>query len=311
MRYLVTGGAGFIGSNLVRSLLEKGHSVLCLDDFSTGRKKNIDDLFKNSKFEFVEHDLTRPFFPEKIDAIFNLASPASPVHFQFNPIRTLKMGTLALYNVLGIATRLKIPILQASTSEIYGDPLEHPQAETYWGNVNPIGPRACYDEGKRVAEALCISYRDYSKADVRIARIFNTYGPYMLDDDGRVICNFIVQALKGEDLTVYGDGSQTRSFCYVEDLVDGLIKLMDSDYKNPINIGNPSELKVIELARKVIDKIDTSSQIIHKSLPVDDPTRRKPDITLAKEVLNWNPYYSLDEGLGLTISWFRKILEGN
>lgn len=311
MRYLVTGGAGFIGSNLVRRLLKDGHSVLCLDDFSTGRKKNIANLLEDPNFELIEHDLTKPFFPDKIDAIFNLASPASPVHFQFNPIRTLKMGTLALYNVLGIASRLKIPILQASTSEIYGDPLEHPQAETYWGNVNPIGPRACYDEGKRVAEALCISYRDYSNTNVRIARIFNTYGPYMLDDDGRVICNFIVQALKGEDLTVYGDGSQTRSFCYVEDLVDGLIKLMDSDYKNPINIGNPSELKVIDLASKVIDKIDTSSQIIYKSLPVDDPTRRKPDIKLAKEILNWNPNISLDEGLGLTISWFRKRLEGN
>lgn len=311
MKYLVTGGAGFIGSNLVRRLLKDGHSVLCLDDFSTGRKKNIVNLLEDPNFELVEHDLTKPFYPEKIDAIFNLASPASPVHFQFNPIRTLKMGTLALYNVLGIATRLKIPILQASTSEIYGDPLEHPQAETYWGNVNPIGPRACYDEGKRVAEALCISYRDYSNTNVRIARIFNTYGPYMLDDDGRVICNFIVQALKGEDLTVYGDGSQTRSFCYVEDLVDGLIKLMDSDYKNPINIGNPSELKVIELARKVIDKIETPSQIIYKSLPVDDPTRRKPDIKLAKKILNWNPKFSLDEGLGLTISWFRKRLEGN
>tara|TARA_B100001123_G_C15256373_1_gene1004818 strand:- start:807 stop:1739 length:933 start_codon:yes stop_codon:yes gene_type:complete len=309
MRYLVTGGAGFIGSNLIRYLLKEGNSVLCLDDFSTGRKKNIENLLETSGFEFVEHDLTKPFFPEKIDAIFNLASPASPVHFQFNPIRTLKMGTLALYNVLGMATRLKIPILQASTSEIYGDPLVHPQTEDYWGNVNPIGPRACYDEGKRVAEALCVSYRDYSGTDIRIARIFNTFGPYMLQDDGRVICNFVVQALKGENLTVYGDGIQTRSFCFVDDLVKGLVSLMNSEYKDPMNLGNPNEIKIIDLAQKIIERTGTSSTIIYKPLPIDDPTRRKPNILLAKEILGWEPKMSLDEGLESTIEWFRKNLK--
>ena len=308
MRYLVTGGAGFIGSNLCRRLLSDGHSVACLDDLSTGKLRNIVDLESNERFEFFNHDLTKPFFPEKIDAIFNLACPASPVHYQYNPIRTLKMGTLAMYNVLGMAARLDVPILQASTSEIYGDPNEHPQSESYLGNVNPIGPRACYDEGKRVAEALCIAYESYNGVDIRIARIFNTYGPYMDPEDGRVVSNFIVQALKGENLTVYGDGSQTRSFCFVEDLVDGLIKLMSSSYKRPVNLGNPEEYSMVQFAELVKDKINSSSDIMFTDLPVDDPKRRCPDISLAKSKLNWNPEVSLNEGLEKTIVWYSKII---
>jgi nucleoside-diphosphate-sugar epimerase len=307
MKYLVTGGAGFIGSNLCRYLLKKGDSVICLDDLSTGKYKNVSEFELNPNFEFINHDLTKPFFPDDIEGIFNLACPASPVHYQYNPIRTLKMGTLAIYNVLGMAARQKIPILQASTSEIYGDPLEHPQTETYWGNVNPIGPRACYDEGKRVAESLCIAYKTYSQVDIRIARIFNTYGPYMDSNDGRVISNFIVQALRGESLTVYGDGQQTRSFCYVDDLVDGLYRLMKSDYSEPINLGNPEEYAIMELAEIIIKKLNMESNIIHKPIPIDDPKKRCPDISRAKKLLDWFPSTPLTIGIDETIKWFKHL----
>ncbi len=307
MKYLITGGAGFIGTNLCRKLLEDNNAVLCLDDLSTGKYRNIEDLVKNPNFEFFKHDLTKPFFPDKVDAIFNLACPASPVHYQYNPIRTLKMGTLAMYNVLGMAARLNIPILQASTSEIYGDPSVHPQTESYLGNVNPIGPRACYDEGKRVAEALCIAYQNYNNVDIRIARIFNTYGPYMDPKDGRVVSNFINQALANEPITVYGQGSQTRSFCYVSDLVEGLIKLMKSRYSLPVNLGNPEEYDILQFAQLIKEKIGSSSKIIFNELPVDDPKQRCPDISLAKETLEWAPQVSLDEGLQNTIRWYQKI----
>ncbi len=309
MRYLVTGGAGFIGSNLCRKLLHEGNSVACLDDLSTGKHRNIVELETHSNFEFFNHDLTKPFFPEKIDAIFNLACPASPVHYQYNPIRTLKMGTLAMYNVLGMAARLQVPILQASTSEIYGDPTEHPQTESYLGNVNPIGPRACYDEGKRVAEALCIAYESYNKVDIRISRIFNTYGPFMDPEDGRVVSNFITQALKSEPITVYGDGTQTRSFCFVDDLVNGLISLLNSDYNRPINLGNPEEFNMLEFANLVKEKVGSTSEIVFKKLPLDDPRKRCPDISLARKILEWQPKISLKEGLEITIDWYRSILE--
>jgi len=279
-----------------------------LDDLSTGCRSNIEELEKKPDFEFFEHDLTKPFFPDEIDGIFNLACPASPVHYQYNPIRTLKMGTLAMYNVLGMAARLDIPILQASTSEVYGDPLEHPQSESYWGNVNPIGPRACYDEGKRVAEALCIAYKQHSGVHIRIARIFNTYGPFMDHKDGRVVSNFIVQALRGIPITVYGDGSQTRSFCYVGDLVDGLIRLMKSDFNEPLNLGNPQEFTIIELAELVKKSVGVEVQIAYEKLPVDDPQRRCPDITLAKKILDWQPRTALNNGLVQTIDWFRSTL---
>ena len=307
MKYLVTGGAGFIGSNLCRRLLGDGNSVACLDDLSTGKYRNIEDLIKDSNFEFFNHDLTKPFFPDKIDAIFNLACPASPVHYQYNPIRTLKMGTLAMYNVLGMAARLDIPILQASTSEIYGDPSVHPQTETYLGNVNPIGPRACYDEGKRVAEALCIAYENYNNVDIRIARIFNTYGPYMDPNDGRVVSNFINQALTNKPITVYGDGSQTRSFCYVSDLVDGLIRLMNSNYNRPVNLGNPDEYDMLQFAKLIKEKTSSTSEILFYDLPIDDPKQRCPDISLAQEVLDWAPLITLDEGLKNTIKWYEKV----
>tara|TARA_B100002052_G_C15874665_1_gene596389 strand:+ start:136 stop:1062 length:927 start_codon:yes stop_codon:yes gene_type:complete len=308
MKYLVTGGAGFIGSNLCRRLLAQGHAVACLDDLSTGKFRNIEKLVDNPNFEFFNHDLTKPFFPDKIDAIFNLACPASPVHYQYNPIRTLKMGTLAMYNVLGMAARLNVPILQASTSEIYGDPTVNPQTESYLGNVNPIGPRACYDEGKRVAEALCIAYESYNNVNIRIARIFNTYGPYMDPSDGRVVSNFIVQALKGEPLTVYGDGSQTRSFCFVDDLVEGLIKLITSDYRRPVNLGNPEEFSMLDFAKIVNEEIGIKSNIVFKSLPVDDPRQRCPDISLAKKILDWEPRVNLSKGLAKTIEWYKKII---
>ena len=304
MRYLVTGGAGFIGSNICRKLLNTGHSVDCLDDLSTGNYSNIEELLDNDKFEFFNHDLTKPFFPNDIDGIFNLACPASPVHYQYNPIRTLKMGTLAMYNVLGMAARLKIPILQASTSEIYGDPSVHPQNESYLGNVNPIGPRACYDEGKRVAEALCVAYEKFNDVQVRIARIFNTYGPFMDPKDGRVVSNFIVQAIRNKPLTVYGEGKQTRSFCYVDDLVDGLILLMNSDYSKPVNLGNPDEYQIIEFAKIIKERLFSSSPIIFNDLPIDDPRQRCPDIGLAKKIINWEPKISLEEGLTKTINWF-------
>ena len=306
MKYLVSGGAGFIGSNLCRRLLSDNHSVICLDDLSTGKRSNILELENNSAFIFVNHDLTKPYFPDNIDGIFNLACPASPVHYQFNPIRTLKMGTLAMYNVLGMAAKYEIPILQASTSEVYGDPKEHPQTESYWGNVNPIGPRACYDEGKRVAEALCMAYKNYSNTKIRIARIFNTYGPFMDKEDGRVVSNFLVQALKGEDLTIYGDGTQTRSFCYIEDQIEGLIRLMNSGFEKPVNIGNSSEITILELARTISEISGVSMSIVKKPLPLDDPVMRCPDISLAKEILNWEPKIDLTTGLKKTLSWFDK-----
>ena len=311
MRYLVTGGAGFIGSNLCRRLLRDGHSVACLDDLSTGKYSNIEELEAESNFEFFNHDLTKPFFPEKIDAIFNLACPASPVHYQYNPIRTLKMGTLAMYNVLGMASRLKVPILQASTSEIYGDPSEHPQKESYLGNVNPIGPRACYDEGKRVAEALCIAYKNYNGVSIRIARIFNTYGPYMDPEDGRVVSNFIVQAIKGAPLTVYGDGMQTRSFCFIDDLTEGLVNLMNVGYEKPVNLGNPEEYNMLDIANIIKSKTGSNSEIIFEALPEDDPKKRCPEISLAIKKLNWNPKISLEEGLEYTIPWFQERLNND
>lgn len=304
-KYIVLGGAGFLGSNLCRKLLDDGHIVLCVDDLSTGSLDNIKELNEHKNFEFLKHDLTKSFFPDSADAIFNLASPASPVHYQYNPIRTLKMGTLAIYNILGMATRLKIPVLQASTSEVYGSPTEHPQKESYWGNVNPIGPRSCYDEGKRVAESLCKSYEIYNGTQVRIARIFNTYGPYMSSVDGRVISNFITQALKNEAITVYGDGKQTRSFCYVSDLVEGLIKLMHSDYSNPVNLGNPTELSILEIAEEIVKKTGSFSEIAFKDLPIDDPPKRRPDITLAKQILDWKPVVDLESGLEKTISFLK------
>ncbi|OIR10208.1 MAG: NAD-dependent dehydratase [Marine Group III euryarchaeote CG-Epi6] len=309
MKYLVTGGAGFIGSTLCRRLLSDGHSVACLDDLSTGNYRNIEKLEENPDFEFFKHDLTKPFYPDKIDAIFNLACPASPVHYQYNPIRTLKMGTLAIYNVLGMASRLNVPILQASTSEIYGDPSVHPQSESYLGNVNPIGPRACYDEGKRVAEALFIAYENFNNVDIRIARIFNTYGPHMDPQDGRVVSNFINQALVNQPITVYGDGTQTRSFCYVSDLVDGLISLINSDYKRPINLGNPDEYSMLQFAELVREIIGSNSEIIFCELPIDDPKRRCPDIRLANEILGWAPSIDLKEGLENTVKWYQKILD--
>lgn len=309
MKYLVTGGAGFIGSNLCRRLLSNGHYVICLDDLSTGKRQNISELEANPNFEYVYHDLTKPFFPGQIDGIFNLACPASPVHYQFNPIRTLKMGTLAMYNVLGMAAKFKVPILQASTSEVYGDPLMHPQQENYWGNVNPIGPRACYDEGKRVAEALCMAYKNYSGVSIRIARIFNTYGSYMSTDDGRVVSNFCVQALTKQKLTIYGNGKQTRSFCYVDDLVTGLIKLLDSNLEVPVNLGNPEEFTMIELANKINELTGNSEGYILNDLPEDDPQRRCPDISKAKSLLNWVPKTSLSEGLNPTLEWFQRCLD--
>ena len=309
MKYLVTGGAGFIGSNLCRRLLTDNHSVVCLDDLSTGKRSNIEILEGNPNFVFVKHDLTKPYFPDSIEGIFNLACPASPVHYQYNPIRTLKMGTLAMYNVLGMASRLNIPILQASTSEVYGDPLEHPQSESYWGHVNPIGPRACYDEGKRVAEALCVEYRKNSNVDTKIARIFNTYGPYMDKDDGRVVSNFVTQGLQNNSITVYGDGKQTRSFCYVDDLIDGLIKLMNSDYNNPVNLGNPQEISILKLANTIIEELGSNSAVSFQDLPIDDPVKRCPDISLANEILGWFPNISLTEGLSNTIAWFDKALK--
>jgi len=306
MKYLVTGGAGFIGTNLCKRLMDMGHSVLCLDDMSTGSYRNIQQFEREALFSFIEHDITKPFFPEDIDAIINLACPASPVHYQYNPIRTLKMGTLAMYNILGMAARLKVPILQASTSEIYGDPKVHPQVEGYWGNVNPIGPRACYDEGKRVAESLCVAYRDYSGVKIRIARIFNTFGPHMDKDDGRVVSNFIVQAINKKPLTIYGEGNQTRSFCYVDDLVEGLIKLVNTDYEYPVNLGNTAEITISELSKIVMKEFNYDCNINTHELPIDDPIRRKPDISLAKKLLNWSPKIKLEDGIKRTINWFKE-----
>lgn len=305
-RIIVTGGAGFIGSHLCHKLLNEGHFVYCLDNLFTGSRKNIKHLFEYDNFEFVNHDVTFPYYSLRVDEIYNLACPASPVHYQFDPIQTTKTSFMGAFNMLGLAKRTNARILQASTSEMYGDPLIHPQPESYWGNVNPNGTRACYDEGKRVAESLFYDYHRVHNVDIRVARIFNTYGPNMDPADGRVVSNFIVQALHNKDITIYGDGSQTRSFCYVDDLVDGLIKLMNSNYTQPVNLGNPGEFTMLELAEKVLSKIDTSSKITFRELPQDDPKQRRPDITKANSVLNWNPTIPLDAGLDKTIEYFRQ-----
>jgi UDP-glucuronate decarboxylase len=308
-RILITGGAGFIGSHLSERLLADGHEVLCVDNLFTGRRQNIAHLLSNTAFEFNRHDVTFPLFVE-IDEIYNLACPASPVHYQFDPVQTTKTSVHGAINMLGLAKRTKAKIFQASTSEVYGDPTVHPQVETYNGNVNPIGPRACYDEGKRCAETLFFDYYRQHKTRIKVARIFNTYGPRMLPNDGRVVSNFIVQALKGEPITIYGNGQQTRSFCFVSDLVDGFVKLMDSgdDVTGPINLGNPVENTILELAEKIIQLSKSSSKLINKPLPIDDPTRRRPDITKAKEVLKWQPSVPLEEGLLKTIHYFRTSL---
>ena len=306
---VVTGGAGFIGSHLIEALLARGYAVICLDNFFTGTRKNILPFKDEPNFEFIRHDVVVPILLEA-DQVYHLACPASPVHYQGNPIKTLKTSVLGSLNMLGLAKRTKARILLASTSEIYGDPEVHPQVETYHGNVNPVGPRACYDEGKRAAETLMVGYRDYNNVNVAIARIFNTYGPRMLPNDGRVVSNFICQVLQGDDLTVYGDGMQTRSFCYVSDMVDGLIRLMESSEPGPINLGNPHEVTVKDLAKMISEMIpSTGSDIVYKPLPKDDPTRRRPDITLAQGKLGWNPKVSLAEGLQATIAYFRRELE--
>lgn len=305
---LITGGAGFIGSHLSERLLERGEEVLCLDNFFTGRKKNIEHLLDRPNFELVRHDVTEPIVIE-VDRIYNLACPASPVHYQYNPVKTIKTNVMGAANMLGLAKRVKARILQASTSEVYGDPEIHPQVESYWGNVNPIGLRSCYDEGKRVAESLFFGYHRQNGVDIRVIRIFNTYGPRMRIDDGRVVSNFIVQALRGEPITLYGDGQQTRSFCYVDDLVEGMIRMMDrDDFTGPVNIGNPGEFTIRELAEEVLAQTQSSSTLEEKPLPSDDPVRRKPDISLAKEKLGWEPHITLPEGLKPTIEYFRVVL---
>jgi UDP-glucuronate decarboxylase len=306
---LVTGGAGFLGSHLCERLLEQGQDVVCMDNFFTGRRRNVAHLLDNPRFELLRHDVVDPFKVE-VDRIFNLACPASPVHYQYNPIKTVKTSVMGAINCLGLAKRVGARILQASTSEVYGDPEVHPQTEEYRGNVNPIGLRACYDEGKRCAETLFFDYHRENKVDIRVIRIFNTYGPRMLADDGRVVSNFIVQALKGEDLTIYGDGTQTRSFCFVDDLLEGMMGIMEQDTTvGPVNLGNPTEFTIRELAEKVLEKVGSSSKLIEKPLPADDPMQRKPDISLAQEVIEWNPSVELDEGLDRTIPYFRSLLE--
>lgn len=309
-KILVTGGAGFIGSHLIERLLNEGNEVISLDNYFTGDKRNILHLIKNPLFEIVRHDVTMPYFVE-VDQIYNLACPASPVHYQYNPIKTVKTSVMGAINMLGLAKRIRATILQASTSEVYGDPKVHPQEESYWGNVNPIGIRSCYDEGKRCAETLFMDYHRQNKVDIKIIRIFNTYGPRMHPNDGRVVSNFIVQALKNEDITVYGDGNQTRSFQYVDDLVEGMIKMMNSEkyFIGPVNMGNPGEFTINELAEKVIKLTGSKSKIIYQKLPSDDPMQRKPDISLANKKLNWEPKIKLDEGLVKTIEYFKKLLE--
>jgi UDP-glucuronate decarboxylase len=308
MRILITGGAGFLGSHLCERLLNEGHEVLCLDNYFTGRKPNLAHLVGNPNFEVLRHDVIDPFKAE-VDQIYNLACPASPVHYQHNAIKTIKTSIMGAMNCLGLAKRTNARVFQASTSEVYGDPSVHPQLESYWGHVNPIGIRSCYDEGKRCAETLFMDYHRQHKVDIRIARIFNTYGPRMCEDDGRVVSNFIVQALRGEDLTVYGEGQQTRSFCYCEDLIDGFVRLMGHDsLTTPVNIGNPVEFTILELAEKVIAETGSKSKIIHKELPQDDPQQRKPDITMAKCELGWEPKVSLEEGLKPTIVYFQQVI---
>lgn len=310
-RILITGGAGFIGSHLCERLLKEGNEVLCLDNYFTGSKRNIKHLLDNPYFELIRHDVTAPYFVE-VDQIYNLACPASPVHYQYNPIKTVKTSVMGAINMLGLAKRIKAKILQASTSEVYGDPSIHPQPETYWGNVNPVGIRSCYDEGKRCAETLFTDYHHQNGVRIKIIRIFNTYGPQMHPNDGRVVSNFIVQALRNEEITIYGDGSQTRSFQYVDDLLEGMIRMMqtDDEITGPVNLGNPVEFSIIELAEKVIALTESKSRITYLPLPKDDPIQRKPDISLAGEILDgWNPLVELESGLKLTIEYFDKLLK--
>jgi UDP-glucuronate decarboxylase len=308
-RILITGGAGFLGSHLCDKLIEHGNEVLCLDNFFTGSKDNIIHLLANPRFELIRHDIINPIFLE-MDHIYNLACPASPVHYQHNPIKTIKTNVMGAINALGMAKRLNAKILQASTSEVYGDPDMHPQKEGYWGRVNPVGPRSCYDEGKRAAECLMMDYHRQNNVKVKIARIFNTYGPRMALNDGRVVSNFVIQALKGEDITVYGDGSQTRSFCYVDDMVDGLVLMMESDdsFLGPVNLGNPHEFRIMDLAKTVIGMTGNRSKIVHRALPEDDPMQRNPDISLARKILGWQPHVNLEKGLERTIEYFRKVV---
>lgn len=321
-RILITGGAGFIGSHLCERLINDGHEVICLDNYFTGNKENVSHLMNHHRFELIRHDITEPILMEA-DWIFNLACPASPIHYQYNPVKTIKVNVLGALNMLGLAKRVKARILQASTSEIYGDPDVHPQKEEYWGNVNPVGKRSCYDEGKRVAETLFFDYMRQNKVDTKVVRIFNTYGPRMRSDDGRVVSNFIVQALKNEPITMYGDGSQTRSFCYIDDMIEGLIRMMDyetgeytrepdytkqylSGYPGPINLGNPHEVSIYSIAKLVTELAGSKSEIVFRPLPEDDPKRRCPDITKAKGILEWQPYVQLEEGLQKTVEYFRK-----
>jgi UDP-glucuronate decarboxylase len=309
-RILVTGGAGFIGSNLCDALIRQGHDVLCVDNLFSGSRDNIRHLLGHPYFEFIRHDMIHPFFAE-VDMIYHLACPASPVHYQHNPIKTIKTNVMGTINMLGLAKRVKARILLASTSEVYGDPALHPQPETYWGNVNPIGIRSCYDEGKRVAETLMMDYHRQNGVDIRIVRIFNTYGPRMAIQDGRVVSNFIVQALRGEELTIYGDGNQTRSFCYVSDMVEGIIKMAETEgLTGPVNLGNPKDSTILEIAQKILLIAGSKSPIVFKPLPPDDPARRCPDITLARAKLGWSPKVSLEEGLLKTIEYFRERLKG-
>jgi UDP-glucuronate decarboxylase len=321
-RILITGGAGFIGSHLCERFINDGHEVICLDNYFTGNKENVSHLMNHHRFELIRHDITEPILMEA-DWIFNLACPASPIHYQYNPVKTIKVNVLGALNMLGLAKRVKARILQASTSEIYGDPDVHPQKEEYWGNVNPVGKRSCYDEGKRVAETLFFDYMRQNKVDTKVVRIFNTYGPRMRSDDGRVVSNFIVQALKNEPITMYGDGSQTRSFCYIDDMIEGLIRMMDyetgeyirepdytkqylSGYPGPINLGNPHEVSIYSIAKLVTELAGSKSEIVFRPLPEDDPKRRCPDITKAKGILEWQPYVQLEEGLRKTVEYFRK-----
>ncbi len=311
-RILVTGGAGFLGSHLCDRLIQEGHEVLCLDNFFTGSKENIAHLMSNPRFELVRHDLVQPIFLE-VDEIYNMACPASPIHYQYNPVKTIKTCILGAIHMLGLAKRVKAKILQASTSEVYGDPDIHPQNETYWGRVNPIGIRSCYDEGKRCAETLFFDYHRQNRVNIRVARIFNTYGPRMHPNDGRVVSNFIVQALQGKDITVYGDGTQTRSFCYVDDLVDGLVRLMNApdEVTGPVNLGNPEEWTIRDLAETIRDLTGSRANIVYKPMPQDDPRQRKPDITQAERLLNWKPSTGVQEGLQRTIAYFRMVLCGH
>jgi UDP-glucuronate decarboxylase len=307
-RILVTGGSGFLGSHLCERLLSEGHSVLCADNFFTGLRSNVAHLLPNPHFELIRHDVTFPLYVE-VDEIYNLACPASPDHYAHDPVQTTKTSVVGAINMLGLAKRLKVPILQASTSEVYGDPIVHPQTEAYWGNVNPIGPRSCYDEGKRCAETLFFDYYRQHQLQIKVARIFNTYGPRMHPNDGRVVSNFITQAINGRPITIYGEGKQTRSFCFVSDLIDGLIRLMESsrEVTGPINLGNPVELTIGELAIRIVDKVGGSSSIEYRPLPTDDPTQRKPDITRAREMLGWDPVVPLEQGLDSTIAYFQSM----